>query len=62
MDLAMFELVPKIKTKLHIVMVIDNGYVFDAQAQADLKQQLLNHLRCDSSPSLLLVNLLLLAL
>jgi hypothetical protein len=40
MDLAMFELVPKIKTKLHIVMVIDNGYVFDAQAQADLKQQL----------------------
>jgi hypothetical protein len=40
MDTTMFELVPKIKTKLHIVMVIDNSYVFDAQARADLKEQL----------------------
>jgi hypothetical protein len=40
MDTTIFELVPKIKTKLHIVMVIDNSYVFDAQAHADLKEQL----------------------
>jgi hypothetical protein len=39
MDTTMFDLIPKIKTKLHIVMIIDNSYVFDAKATADLKEQ-----------------------
>jgi len=40
MDTKWFELTPKIKSKLHMVMVIDNSYVFDEKAKADLKEQL----------------------
>lgn len=38
--MTMFDLLPKIKTKLHMVMIIDNSYVFDAKANADLNEQL----------------------
>jgi len=39
MDTSMFQLQPKLKEPLQIVFLLDNSYIFDADALADLKEQ-----------------------
>ncbi len=39
MDTSMFQLQPKIKEPLQIVLLLDNSYIFDADALEDLKKQ-----------------------
>ncbi len=39
MDTSMFNLSPKLKEPLHMVMLLDNSYVFDSASLTDLKKQ-----------------------
>jgi hypothetical protein len=39
MNTSIFELQPKIKEPLHIVLLLDNSYIFDKDALEDLKKQ-----------------------
>jgi len=39
MDKSMFTLTPKLKEPLHMVMLLDNSYIFDSNTLDDLKKQ-----------------------